>query len=176
MVAAANPAVAPGPATDTQTLGRIPESALTGLPARPDPATIAPPESTSLSAQAQYDAAMGLLRAGDYASAEGGLELFLELNPSNGLAPNASYWLAETYYVRQNFAAAAATFARNYRTYGKGAAKAPDNLLKLGMSLQGLGESDKACRSYAELAKAFPDAPVHIQQALVRESARASCG
>ena len=118
---------------------------------------------------------MELLRAGDYGGAERGLQLFLELNPDHPLAANAAYWLAETYYVRKNYAAAAAAFARNYRSYGKSAPKAPDNLLKLGMSLEGLGEKDKACLSYAELDKEFPNAPVHIQQALARERARADC-
>jgi TolA-binding protein len=77
--------------------------------------------------------------------------------------------------VRKNYAAAAAAFARNYRTSGRTAATAPDNLLKLGMSLEGLGEKDQACLSYGELNKEFPDAPVHIQQALARERARAGC-
>ena len=156
-------------------LGRVPESAVLALP-RPDPSTIpAPPEMRALGPQQQYDAAMELLRAGDYAGAEGGLQLFLELNPEDPLAANAAYWLAETYYVRKNYAAAAAAFARNYRAYGKNAQKAPDNLLKLGMSLQGLGEISNACLSYAELAKEFPNAPAHIQQALARERARAAC-
>jgi tol-pal system protein YbgF len=156
------------------TLGVVPESALLDLP-RPDPATATPPPSTGLPAQRQYDSAMELLRAGDYPSAERGLELFLDLNPDHPLASNAAYWMAETFYVRRNYAAAASGFARNYRSYGREAPKAPDNLLKLGMSLFGLGEADKACLSYAELAKEFPDAPTHIQQALERERARAEC-
>jgi tol-pal system protein YbgF len=159
-----------------QTLGQVPQSAILGLP-RPDPSTIeTPPRTTSLSPQAQYDSAMELLRAGDYAGAENGLQLFLELNPDHPLASNAAYWQAETYYVRKNYAAAAAAFARNYRTYGDDVTKAPDNLLKLGMSLQGLGETDKACLSYTELAKEFPNAPAHIEQAVVRERSRAGCG
>jgi tol-pal system protein YbgF len=158
-----------------RTLGIVPQSALLDLP-RPDPGSIAPPPAMrNLPPQQQYDAAMQLLRAGDYAGAEGGLHLFLDLNGEHALAPNAAYWLAETHYVRQNYAAAAAAFARNYRLYGKDDAKAPDNLLKLGMSLQGLQETDKACRTYAELAKEFPNAPAHIQQALSRERERASC-
>ena len=156
------------------TLGVVPESALLDLP-RPDPAAATPPDSTSLPAQRQYDSAMELLRAGDYPSAERGLELFVDLNPDHPLASNAAYWMAETLYVRKNYAAAASGFARNYRTYGKDAPKAPDNLLKLGMSLFGLGEADKACLSYAELANEFPNAPTHIQQALDRESSRAGC-
>ena len=174
------PAVAPtlpGPAppAEPQTLGQVPRSAVLALP-RPDPSAIPPPPSTAeLPPQQQYEAAMRLLRAGDYAGAEGGLQLFLDVNPDHALAANAAYWLAETYYVRKNYAAAAAAFARNYQTYGKDAAKSSDNLLKLGMSLEGLGEKDKACLSYAELAKEFPNAPAHIQQALVRERARAEC-
>ena len=152
----------------------MPESALLDLP-RPDPAAATPPASTGLPAQRQYDSAMELLRAGDYPSAERGLELFLDLNPDHPLASNAAYWMAETLYVRKNYAAAASGFARNYRTYGKEAPKAPDNLLKLGMSLFGLGDAEKACLSYAELAKEFPNAPTHIEQALDRESTRAGC-
>jgi tol-pal system protein YbgF len=161
-------------ATGEGTLGVVPESALLDLP-RPDPAAATPPASTGLPAQRQYDSAMELLRAGDYPSAERGLELFLDLNPDHPLASNAAYWMAETLYVRKNYAAAASGFARNYRTYGKEAPKAPDNLLKLGMSLFGLGEADKACLSYAELAKEFPNAPTHIEQAVSRESERAGC-
>jgi tol-pal system protein YbgF len=153
------------------TLGVVPESALLDLP-RPDPAAA----TSGLPAQRQYDSAMELLRAGDYPSAERGLELFVDLNPGHPLASNAAYWMAETLYVRKNYAAAASGFARNYRTYGRDAPKAPDNLLKLGMSLFGLGEADKACVSYDELAKEFPNAPTHIEQALDRERARAGCG
>lgn len=177
--AASRPAVAPPLSSEVapgeQTLGSVPESALQGLP-RPEPGSIAPPPATtSLPPQQQYDAAMQLLRAGDYAGAERGLQLFLELNPDEALAPNAAYWLAETYYVRKSYAAAAAAFARNYRVYGRSDAKAPDNLLKLGMSLEGLQETDKACRTYQELTQEFPNAPAHIQQAVSRERSRAGC-
>ena len=154
----------------------MPQSAVLDLP-KPDPTTIAPPpEIKKLSTQQQYDSAIRLLRAGDYLRARsGGWSCFLEMNAEDKLAPNAAYWLGESHYVRQDYASAAAAFARNYRTYGKDAAKAVDNLLKLGMSLHSLGESDKACLSYAELAKEFPDAPAHIRQALARERDRAEC-
>jgi tol-pal system protein YbgF len=168
-----------------QDLGQIPKNAVSGLPrsapaplAPPPavaPAPVAPPSTAALPADQQYETAMELLRAGDYAGAETALQAFLTQHPDNQLNANAAYWLAETYYVRKNYAAAAAAFARNYRTYGKNSAKAADNLLKLGMSLQGLGERDKACLSYTELAKEFPDAPAHIQEAVARERARAEC-
>ncbi|MEM8951712.1 MAG: hypothetical protein AAGA21_24095 [Pseudomonadota bacterium] len=156
-------------------LGSVPESALAGLP-RPDPADVAAPETSTLTPEQQYENAVQLLQAGDYQGAQGGLELFLDLNGEHQLASNAAYWLAETHYVRQNYSASAAAFARNYRTYGQDSAKAIDNLLKLGMSLSNLGEQDKACLTYEELVGAFPQRPAHIQQALSRERARAQCG
>lgn len=164
----------PPPAPEEPSLGRIPESALLNVP-RPDLEATTPPPRRELPPQEQYDAAMELLRAGDYAAAARGLELFLEVNTDHPLAANAAYWLGESHYVRKDYAAAAAAFARNYRTYGKDAIKAPDNLLKLGMSLHGLGETEKACLSYEELAKEFPNAPAHIQQALARERDKAEC-
>lgn len=173
LTATANPAPLP-PAEEGQ-LGSVPESALSDLP-RPDPGAVAAPESSTLSAEQQYENAVQLLQAGDYQGAQGGLEVFLDLHGDHQLASNAAYWLAETHYVRQNYSASAAAFARNYRNFGKEAPKAIDNLLKLGMSLSNLGEQDKACLTYEELTGAFPNRPAHIQQALSRERARAACG
>ncbi len=157
------------------TLGSIPESAIAGLP-RFDPADVAAPERDALTAEERYESAVQLLQAGNYQGAQNSLELFLEDYQDHQLASNAAYWLAESHYVRQNYSAAAAAFARNYRTYGKESPKAIDNLLKLGMSLSSLGESDKACLSYEELSSTFPNTPAHIQQAVNRERARAQCG
>ena len=155
-------------------LGNVAESAVANLP-RPNPAEVAVSDRQTLSAEQQYEKAVQLLQSGDYKGAQNGLEVFLEVHEGHQLASNAAYWLAETHYVRQNYAAAAANFARNYRTYGKDSPKAVDNLLKLGMSLSNLGESDKACLSYDELTSTFPTVPANIQQALNRERARAQC-
>lgn len=156
------------------TLGSVPESAVAGLP-RPGPDDIEAADPSDFSPEQQYENAVQLLQAGDYQGAQGGLELFLELNEEHQLASNAAYWLAETHYVRQNYAEAAAAFARNYRLYGNESSKAIDNLLKLGMALSNLGEQDQACLSYEELTKTFPNKPAHIEQALSRERARAGC-
>jgi tol-pal system protein YbgF len=172
---------APTPATpgapaesEGGSLGSVPEGDLATLP-EADPGAATAPARPPLLAREQYDAAMALLRGGDYAGAERGLEVFLEVNPDNLLAPNAAYWLAESLYVRGDYAGAAAAFARNYRTYGDGAAKAPDNLLKLGMALHQLGQDQEACRAFEELDDGFPDPPAHIRQALGRERSEAGC-
>lgn len=157
------------------TLGSIPESAVAGLP-RPGPDDISEPEKREFSAEQQYENAVKLLRAGNYQGAQAGLELFLDVHKDHQLASNAAYWLAETHYVRQNYTASAAAFARNFGDYGKDSPKAIDNLLKLGMSLANLGQPEQACLTYDELDNSFPDTPAHIQQAVNRERARAQCG
>ena len=95
--------------------------------------------------------------------------------PDDARAPTASYWLGETYFFRKDYPTAASVFARNYRTYGEVAPRAPDNLLKLGMSLAAMGDRDKACQTFAELAKRHPNAPAPIRQALSREKSAAGC-
>lgn len=167
-----------------QTLGSIPREALLGAPLpgdgqtspAPTPGTTTPGTATaSLGAQAQYDAALSRLRTGDYAGAEEAFSAFVAAHPDGALADNADYWIAETHYVRRDYQTAAAQFARNYSTYGPQGVKAPDNLLKLGMSLYALGDHERACQSYAELQRRHPNAPTPIQQAADRERARANC-
>ena len=51
--------------------------------------------------------------------------------------------LGETYYVRGDFPNAARAFAEGFQKYPK-SGKAPDNLLKLGMSLQAQGKPEQA--------------------------------
>ncbi len=170
----------PDPAASTgNVLGTIPRSALLNLPS-PDrqdtgAAPAAAPEPANASARQRYDAAMRLLQSANWDAAQQGFQGFLADYPKDVLAPNAAYWLGETYYVRKDYPNAAATFARNYRTYGPDAPKAADELLKLGMSLAALGDTQKACETYGELQKRHPDAGIAIRQALVRERAAAGC-
>jgi TolA-binding protein len=76
--------------------------------------------------------------------------------------------------VRGNHLKAAEVFAENYKLDPKGA-KAPDTLLKLGMSLATLDKGQQACITFGELRKKFPDAPQAIKTNLERERKRLSC-
>jgi tol-pal system protein YbgF len=125
--------------------------------------------------RAEYTEAFGLLRQRDYAEAEAALRAFVEAHPEHALAGNAKYWLGETFYVRENYEQAAVVFAEGFRTYPE-SRKAPDNLLKLGMSLARIDEVDKACQLFAELQKRFPDAAQNILQRASRERDRLQCG
>lgn len=125
-------------------------------------------------AKDQYAFAFGLLRQANYDQAELALAEFVKANPDDPLSGNARYWLGETFYVRGNHLKAAEVFAENYKLDPKGA-KAPDTLLKLGMSLATLDKGQQACITYGELRKKFPEAPQAIKTTLERERKRLSC-
>lgn len=122
----------------------------------------------------QYRQATALLAQADYPAAQRAFEAFLAAHASHELAGNAQYWLGETYYVRGDFNAAARAFAKGYKDYPN-SGKGPDNLLKLGMSLAGLGKTRSACTTFGRLAKDFPQAPTPIKSRVAAERRKLRC-
>jgi tol-pal system protein YbgF len=122
----------------------------------------------------QYNYAFGLLKQADYQGSEAALRAFIERHPSDPMAGNAQYWLGETYYARSKFMEAASTFAEGYKRYPK-SAKAPDTLLKLGMSLAQANQKQNACVALAQLDQAFPQAASNIKQQAATERKRLGC-
>ncbi|HEX2752493.1 MAG TPA: tol-pal system protein YbgF [Alphaproteobacteria bacterium] len=121
-----------------------------------------------------YDSAFSDIRESKYESAAGKLNRFMSMYPSHALAPNAQYWLAETYYVRGEYAQAARMFAQGYQDYPKGP-KAGDSLLKLGLSLAQLGKKEDACLSYLQLKKEFPGVQSTVTRRADQEIKRLGC-
>lgn len=124
--------------------------------------------------QQQYDYARALLIQQDYAGAEKAFTAFVNTHPDDKLAGPAQYWLGETYYVRGNYDQSAKAFAEGYQRYPK-SDKAPDTLLKLGMSLAQLKRTKDACVLYKELDVKYPSASASVKQAAQRERQRAGC-
>jgi len=124
--------------------------------------------------QEQYDYAFGLLRQANYAGAEQAFSAFLAQHADHALAGNAKYWLGETYYVRGDYKQAAVTFAEGFESYPNNS-KAPDNLLKLGMSLASLGSTQDACGTFDVLLDRYGDAPATILSRAQREAQRLGC-
>ena len=88
---------------------------------------------------------------------------FIQAHPDHELSGNAQYWLGETYYVRKNYEDAVVAYLEGYQKYPKNQ-KAPDNLLKLGMSLANLGKKQEACATFTQLRQKFPKAPLDHSQ------------
>ena len=121
-----------------------------------------------------YDLALKKLQMGAYQEAQAELQNFLDLYPRDRLAGNAQYWLGETFYVQRDYKNATAAFLAGYTNYGD-SIKAPDSLLKLGMTLVVMGEKKTGCDAFAELSARFPDAPQAIVRRAEIESQRAEC-
>lgn len=141
----------------------------TGAPTSSQTATL-PPKTP----REQYARAFSLLEKRNYQEAGDGFSEFLKANPNDPLADNARYWLGETYYARGEYARSAEIFLENYEK-NKTGPKAPDTLLKLGLSLSGLDKKKEACASFRELNRAFPNAPDSVKEKAGQERKRLGC-
>ena len=164
-------------------LGTIPVDKLPQASTAVQTAAVAPEVPKSMlpdgSPKERYDFALGLLREGllrpqDLARAEQAFEEFLTAHADHILVDNARYWLGESFYVRGDFNQAAAVFVEGYKASPAGI-KAPDNLLKLGMSLSRLSRGDEACATFQELNQKFPDVGDGIEVRVQKEWQRAGC-
>ena len=122
----------------------------------------------------QYEFATSFLKVGDYNTAERALKEFVQTNPNHELAGNAQYWFAETFRIRQLYVDAASAYLEGYQKYPK-SEKAPDNLLKLGVSLVQIGEKDQGCMMITSLEKEYPDASQSILQKAKYEEKKFEC-
>lgn len=157
---------------DLQGVGRnVPQGALpAAVPRGPSVAAASGPAS----AKEAYDLAYASILRKEYEQAEMGFRQFLQSYPRDRLAVDATYWLGETYFQRQRFREAAEQFLKISRENPR-TAKAPDSLLKLGMSLNGLGARDQACATYAKVGVDYPTASNAVRQGVERERRRSGC-
>jgi tol-pal system protein YbgF len=123
----------------------------------------------------QYDFAFDLLRQGKYPEAEQALRAFVAAHPNDAQAGNAQYWLAETFYVRNNMTQAAVEFLAGFQRYPQ-SPKAPDNLLKLGLSLVAVGKKPEACAVFQRFDRDFPQAQSALRVRVQEERRRNACG
>jgi tol-pal system protein YbgF len=150
--------------------GGAPAPAPSDLPAPPetgsaDPQAAAPSGASASSAaaaapvaadeRASYEAAFDVLKAGRYDESANAFQQFLQQHPDGVYAPNARYWLGESYYVTQNYDLALEQFKLLYERYPDHD-KAPGALLKVGLSQYGLKQMDEAQATLTEVTQKYP--------------------
>lgn len=157
------------PTTDTPAIGATPATPArpAAAPASPAPAVPTyqdtPPRvygdaatlGTGVDERNAYNAAFETLKGGRYADAARQFQAFLDRHPAGTYAPNAMYWLGESYYVTQNYALAQEQFQGlldRYPTHDKAAGA----LLKVGLCQQGLRQLDAAEASYNQVLGRYP--------------------
>lgn len=125
-------------------------------------------------ARDDYDLAYGLVQQRQYDQAEMALRQFLQAYPRDRMVPDATYWLAETYYRRGRYPDAVEQYLKIYKTYGN-SRLAPESLLKLSMSLRGMGQPEQACATLGEINRKYPDASGDVRASVDREARRGNC-
>ena len=125
-------------------------------------------------AEEQYEFAVSFMKIGDYETAEFALKEFIEKNKDHDLAGNAQFWYGETFRIRQLYSDAASAYLDGYQNYPK-SKKAPDNLLKLGITMVQLGEKDQGCKMISGLKKEYPKASKSVLQKAQYEQKKFKC-
>lgn len=105
--------------------------------------------------RASYEAAFEVLKSGRYDESARQFQQFLQQYPDGAYAPNARYWLGESYYVTQNYDLALEQFKALYDRYPQHD-KAPGALLKVGLSQYGLKQLDAAQATLQEVVQKYP--------------------
>lgn len=134
-------------------------------------AAVAPPGD---SPRDYFDMGYGYFQRRDYANAEQTFKDFVQRFPTDRMAPEANYWLAESLFQRQRYQDAAEAYLIVTTKFEK-ASRAPDALLRLGQSLAALGQKEMACASFAEIGRKYPNSSAGVKQGAEREQKRVRC-
>jgi tol-pal system protein YbgF len=162
---AKNSAGLPGVSTGAPVQGRTPAATTTTDPVK----------TAALTSESDiYQAAYGHVLAGDYKLAEEGFQDYIKGYPKGSKAADANFWLGEAQYSQGKFNDAAKTFLNAHQAFGK-SPKAPEMLLKLGMSLAALDNTETACATLREVTKRYPSAPRAVLGKVASEQKRLSC-
>lgn len=112
--------------------------------------------STNLAAERKaYQKAFNTLKEGRYSESIKQFKAFMSDYPSGDYADNATYWLAETYYVTRDFNEAKAEFEKVIASFPD-SQKVPDALLKTGYIAYELGNWKTARKKLTEVISRFP--------------------
>jgi tol-pal system protein YbgF len=134
----------------------------------------APTAALSGSPRDEYDLAYGYILTGDYDLAEQSFQNWLAAFPNDPQVADAEFWLGESHFQQREYRDAATSFLAVYKT-AQQSPKAPDALLKLGMSLAQLGERSAACATLAEVGSKYPQASPALMSRVNDEASKAGC-
>lgn len=145
--------------------------------------TLRPPEPTSANTtdtenfatpREHYTYAFRLLNQTKYEEAAKAFDSFTKKYPKDPLIGNAYYWQGETFYIRRDYVSAADSFRQGFETAPEGP-KAPDNLLKLAMSLDALQRTKEACVVLEQISAKYKQAATKITEKATKEQKRMGC-
>src|SRR5438874_1949193 len=105
-----------------------------------------------------YNLARQKLEQGQTQKSRELFEEFLQKFPKDELAPNAQYWLGESYYAEKKWNDAIVEFQKVLKDH-KGSEKVPDALVKIGMCFQAQGDCQNAMLFFDEVMQSHRNSP-----------------
>lgn len=121
-----------------------------------------------------YNYAFRLLNQTKYDQSADAFANFITQYPNDPLIGNAYYWQGETYYIRRDYVKAADSFRQGFEVLPNGP-KAPDNLLKLSMSLSAIDRNQEACIVLGQILSKYSKQSVSVTQKARQEQQRIGC-
>ena len=127
--------------------------------------TIVPPQESPKFEPAQasadppdrvrYERVLGLFRDGDLEGARQGFSGFLDEYPNSNLAPNARFWLGESYFGKKEFQRAIDAYDKVEIDY-PGSEKVPAAILKKGYAYLALRDKKRASSAFKQVVTLYP--------------------
>jgi len=105
--------------------------------------------------KADFDAALGVFRSGQFAQAQTAFAEFVKRYPQSGYNPSALFWLGNAQYATRNYNEAIANF-RSMLSLAPDHAKAPEAVLSIANCQIELKDTRAARRTLEDLTKAYP--------------------
>jgi tol-pal system protein YbgF len=105
--------------------------------------------------KADFDAALGIFRAGQFAQSQTAFAEFVKRYPQSGYNASALFWLGNAQYATRNYNEAIANF-RSMLSLAPDHAKAPEAVLSIANCQIELKDTRAARRTLEDLAKAYP--------------------
>lgn len=105
--------------------------------------------------KADFEAALGIFRAGQFAQAQTAFADFVKRYPQSGYNASALFWLGNAQYATRNYNEAIANF-RSMLSLAPDHAKAPEAVLSIANCQIELKDTKAARRTLEDLTKAYP--------------------
>ena len=121
-----------------------------------------------------YQASYQYLMSGDYKAAESGFRQHVKRYPADPQTAEARFWLGESLYGQGRYPEAATVFIDTQRDYPD-SRRAPENMFKLGMTLEKMDNHDVACATFEQIPQRYPKAAPAILKRVAEERTRVKC-
>ncbi len=121
-----------------------------------------------------YQASYQYLMSGDYKAAESGFRQHVKRYPADPQTAEARFWLGESLYGQARYPEAATVFIDTQRDYPD-SRRAPENMFKLGMTLEKMDNHDVACATFEQIPQRYPKAAPAILKRVAEERTRVKC-